>query len=84
MPGRVQSGTMKRHSRQPLTDRQHEVFKMIEQYIRDRHYPPTIREIGDAVGISSPNGVVGHLNALVKKCWIDRDPEVSRGMWIVD
>ena len=51
----------------PLTLRQQAVFDFIRRTIYLEQRPPSIREIGRHVGISSPNGVVGHLTALVKK-----------------
>ena len=54
-------------SRQPLSDRQRKVYDFIKTHIEDNGWPPTIREIGKHMGISSPNGVLGHLKALKKK-----------------
>ncbi len=51
----------------PLTDRQREAYDFIKNHIEDNGWPPTIREIGKHMGISSPNGVLGHLKALKKK-----------------
>ena len=48
----------------PLTDRQQKVFDFLREYARGYGFPPTLREIGDSVGINSPNGVRGHLAAL--------------------
>lgn len=50
-----------------VTDRQQEMLDCISAFILKHGHAPTIREIGDAVGISSPNGVVCHLAALSKK-----------------
>ena len=49
-----------------LTDRQQQVLDYIKQTVNDRGYPPSVREIGDAVGLSSPSTVHSHLNSLVK------------------
>src|SRR5262245_26140116 len=50
-----------------LTSRQKEVFEFVRDLITNRGYGPTVREIGDKFGISSPNGVMCHLKALEKK-----------------
>ena len=49
---------------QPLTERQEKILHFIRQSIRDRGYPPTLREIGAQMGIRSTNGVSDHLRAL--------------------
>ena len=63
-----------------LTRRQTEVLEFIRDSVRSREYGPTIREIGDHLKVSSPNGVIGHLKALEAKGAITRDPLVSRGI----
>ena len=63
-----------------LTDRQREVYDFIRDKIRNRGYGPTVREIGDQFGISSPNGVMCHLKALEKKGLITREPNMSRAI----
>jgi repressor LexA len=67
-----------------LTSRQREVFEFIREKINDRGYGPTVREIGDNFGISSPNGVMCHLKALEKKGLITREPNMSRAIQIMD
>ena len=64
----------------PLTDRQLQVLKFIAQQIEDAGYPPTIREIGEALDIRSTNGVNDHLKALEKKGFLSRDPVKSRAL----
>ena len=62
-----------------LTDRQREILDFITQSIRDRGYPPTLREIGLHFGIRSTNGVNDHLRALEKKGYLAaRGPQVAR------
>jgi repressor LexA len=63
-----------------LTDRQLEVLRFIAREIEERGYPPTIREIGEALGIASTNGVNDHLKALEKKGYLLRDPVKSRAL----
>ncbi len=60
-----------------LTTRQRQVLDFISDYICDRGYPPTIREIGDHMGIKSTNGVSEHLETLWKKGYLIRDEERS-------
>lgn len=67
-----------------LTSRQREVFEFIRELITNRGYGPTVREIGDQFGISSPNGVMCHLKALEKKGLITREPNMSRAIQIND
>lgn len=66
-----------------LTRRQKEVYDFINQKIRQRGYGPTVREIAGEFEIKSPNGVVCHLNALVKKGLISREPNMSRAISIL-
>lgn len=61
-----------RPPRSPLTDRQRQVLDFVRRYRRRMGYGPSIREIGRALGIRSPNGVVCHLRVLARKGWIDR------------
>lgn len=56
-----------------LTDRQREVLDFIISYVEDSGFPPSIREIGAALGISSLRGVTVHLDALERKGWIERE-----------
>ncbi|MFO7906062.1 MAG: transcriptional repressor LexA [Planctomycetota bacterium] len=63
-----------------LTGRQREVFQFIRDKIVHRGYGPTVREIGEHFGISSPNGVMCHLKALEKKGLIARSPNKSRAI----
>jgi repressor LexA len=63
-----------------LTDRQLEVLRFIAREIEERGYPPTIREIGEALDIRSTNGVNDHLKALERKGFLTRDPVKSRAL----
>ena len=61
------------------TARQAEVLGWIAGYLARNGMPPTIREIGGAMGIASPNGVKNHLNALVRKGLLRRaEPAAGR------
>jgi repressor LexA len=63
-----------------LTERQREVLRFIAKEIDERGYPPTIREIGEALDIASTNGVNDHLKALERKGYLQRDPVKSRAL----
>jgi repressor LexA len=63
-----------------LTRRQQEILDFVTQSIRERGYPPTIREIGTSFGIRSPNGVNDHLKALQRKGFLRREDLKSRAL----
>jgi repressor LexA len=63
-----------------MTDRQLEVLRFIARQIEEQGYPPTIREIGEALDIRSTNGVNDHLKALERKGFLSRDPVKSRAL----
>jgi repressor LexA len=63
-----------------LTDRQEEILKFIRQFTNETGYPPTLREIGKHFQISSTFGVKRHLEALVKKGFINIESNASRGI----
>lgn len=71
-------------SKLPLTARQREALEYIRRCVRKRGYGPTVREIGDQMGINSPNGVVGHLIALERKGFIHREANLSRSIMLVE
>ncbi|MBI2843290.1 MAG: transcriptional repressor LexA [Armatimonadetes bacterium] len=65
-----------------LTARQREVLELIIKHIAERGFPPSIRELGAALKISSLRGVTVHLDALERKGWIRRE-RVSRGIQVL-
>lgn len=67
-----------------LSDRQRRIMVFIREYLEAHNYPPTIREIGQAVGISSTSVVKYNLERLVEKGLIERSGEVSRGLKLKD
>ncbi len=67
-----------------LSARQNRMLDFIRKFFTDHGRPPTIREIGEAVGISSTSVVNYNLNILQEKGYILRDREVSRGVKLVD
>src|ERR1700716_1208265 len=68
---------------EPLTSRQREILEYLRFRQKIRSYPPTVREIGQAVGLSSSSTVQNHLNALERKGHIRRDPSQARTVEIV-
>lgn len=67
-----------------LTERQREIYEFIREKIESRGYGPTVREIGLGFNIASPNGVMCHLNALVRKGLIMRQGRSARAIQLVD
>ena len=66
-----------------LTDRQEEILLFIKQFTLESGYPPTLREIGKHFQISSTFGVKRHLEALVKKGFINIESNASRGISLI-
>lgn len=66
-----------------MTKRQRLVYEFIRDKIRGRGYGPTVREIGEHFGISSPNGVMCHLKAIERKGLIHRSPNKSRAIELI-
>jgi len=66
-----------------LTKRQSEIFEYIKQTVHSKGYPPSVREIGEAVGLASSSTVHGHLSRLEEKGYIKRDPTKPRAIEIV-
>jgi repressor LexA len=65
---------------QQLTERQQEILRFIERTVGDRGYPPSVREIGEAVGLASPSTVHSHLHTLQKLGYLRRDPTKPRAI----
>lgn len=66
-----------------LTKRQSEIYNYIKQVVQMKGYPPSVREIGEAVGLASSSTVHGHLSRLEEKGYIRRDPTKPRAIEIV-
>ena len=66
-----------------LTKRQETVLATIRSWIRERGYPPTIRELGKLLGIKSLRGVTTHLDAIAKKGFLKREPR-ARSISLMD
>ena len=63
-----------------LTGRQQEIWKFLTDYVDEHGYPPTVREIGEAVGLASPSTVHAHLANLERAGLIKRDPTKPRAL----
>ena len=70
--------------RTALTARQRQILDFILETVADRGYPPAVREIGAAVGLSSPSTVHSHLSALTKAGYLRRDPSKPRAIEVID
>ena len=63
-----------------LTDRQRQILDCIDASMRDRGYPPSVREIGETVGLGSPSTVHSHLSTLQRLGYLRRDPAKPRAI----
>jgi repressor LexA len=63
-----------------LTGRQQEIWNFLTEYVDEHGYPPTVREIGEAVGLASPSTVHAHLANLERVGLIKRDPTKPRAL----
>ncbi len=67
-----------------LTPRQMQILEFIRREVKTRNYPPSVREIGEAVGLSSSSTVHTHLAKLESKGYIRRDPTKPRAIELLD
>ncbi len=67
-----------------LSNRQQTILEFIKNEVREKGYPPSVREIGEAVGLASSSTVHGHLDRLEKKGLIRRDPTKPRAIEILN
>jgi repressor LexA len=74
------SGTRRRNS---LSDKQHAILEVIQRSVSTRGYPPSMREIGDAVGLSSLSSVTHQLNQLELSGYLRRDPNRPRALEVL-
>jgi repressor LexA len=63
-----------------LTGKRRDILDFIERHLRDKGYPPSVREIGTAVGLASPSTVHSHLATLQKQGYLRRDPTKPRAI----
>lgn len=67
-----------------ISTRQREILDYIRDTVADRGYPPSVREIGEAVGLSSPSTVHSHLSTLEATGHLRRDPTKPRAIEVLD
>lgn len=67
-----------------ISKRQQAILEFIKDEVKTKGYPPSVREIGEAVGLASSSTVHGHLSRLEKKGFIKRDPTKPRAIEILD
>jgi repressor LexA len=72
------------HRMNKVSKRQQEILEYIKDEVRKKGYPPSVREIGEAVGLASSSTVHGHLSRLEKKGYIRRDPTKPRAIEVLD
>ena len=60
-----------------LTERQQEIYEFVVEYVDGHGYPPTVREIGERVGLASPSTVHAHLANLERAGYVRRDPTAA-------
>lgn len=66
-----------------LSDRQREILELIQATVANRGYPPSVREIGERLGLRSPSTVHSHLSSLVEGGFLRRDPSKPRAIEVV-
>lgn len=66
-----------------LTHRQQEILTFVQRYTESHGYPPSVREIGQAMGLTSSSTVHSHLEALERKGFLRRDPSKPRALEIL-
>ena len=67
-----------------ITNKQREVLEYLKQQVLQKGYPPSVREICDAVGLKSTSSVHAHLESLERNGYIRKDPTKPRAIEIVD
>jgi repressor LexA len=67
-----------------VSDRQRAILEYVREYIEQHGYPPTVREIGEAVGLRSPSTVHAHLAQLERAGLLRRDPTKPRALELAD
>lgn len=73
-----------REERDEITPRQRRILEFIADTVREQGYPPTVREIGEAVGLTSSSSVHSQLENLERKGWLRKDPTKPRAIGLAD
>ncbi len=76
----VSSAARVARSKDVPSPRQIDILRYIQKQLHEQGYPPTVREIGEAVGLRSTNGVAEHLRALIRKGYLAKDEMKSRAL----
>src|SRR5580692_9339804 len=76
MGGAMRKATVEK----PATERQRSILDVIRSFTCERGYPPSVREIGERVGLSSSSTIHAHLKALERRGMISRDPTKPRAL----
>ena len=71
-------------SSEKISEKQREILEYVKNHIINKGYPPTVRDICEAVSLKSPSSVHSHLETLEKKGYIRRDPTKPRAIEIID
>ena len=66
-----------------VRDKQNEIYEFLKTYTDNKGYPPSVREICEAVGLKSTSSVHGHLKRLESKGLIKRDPTKPRALEMI-
>jgi SOS-response transcriptional repressor LexA len=66
-----------------LTHQQQKILRFVERFLSEHGFAPALREIGKAIGLKNVNAVRGHLEALEKKGYIAKDPDIARSIRVV-
>jgi repressor LexA len=67
----------------PLTIKQRTIYNFIERYCCEQGFPPTLREIGEGTGVSNISAVRGHITAIEKKGYIQKQPDKARSIRVI-
>lgn len=70
--------------REKLTKQQQRTYDFIREKVAEQGYPPSVREIGEAIGLSSPASVHAHIESLERKGYIKKDPTKPRTIEVID
>src|SRR6266542_6531982 len=80
----LRSAAEEESAMEDVTPRQRRIIEFIQQTVRDRGYPPTVREIGEAVGLTSSSSVHAQLANLERKGLLHKDPTKPRAIGLAD
>jgi len=68
----------------PLTSKQQSILQFVETFLSKTGFPPTLKEIGDEIGVSNISAVRGHLLAIEKKGYIKKSPDRARSIQVIN